>query len=235
MNKVLYSCTIGEHIYGLDRVELEPLIHKHVFIQDNDDLLGFRRSNKFFVRGVDIYYEIGFFLEMLYEGDIEAYEMLNCSKEFIDYKTEEWDIIFENKSMFDTSMFTHKLLESTKRLYSDIKVKKSIVSETDKEGNKSFKKLVYDKDISYFCLRNLYLLQNSLINSELRFLVKESDILKAVDLGKFKLGTVRKEINKLFKKVDSLQDETILDTVPDHEEVDKILLRLRKEKIYYED
>lgn len=237
MRKILYSCTTGEHVYGLDRVSMTPIFKKHVFIQDNEDFLGFRRRQTFIVNGFEIYYEIGFFFELLYEGDRDAFEMLHCPEDFVDYKTEEWDIIVEQKEMFDSMAFINTIYDSTNELYKAIKSYKSIIKE-DGEGeeeNKIFyKKLGYDKEIAYLCMRNLYLLHNSLIHNKIDFDVPEKNILRAVDLGKFKkLTTIRKEINKLFKKVDKYSEQNELNPSPDFEEVDKLLLRLRTEKIYH--
>lgn len=112
MSKLIFRCKFGSHLYGTD-TPTSDLDYKSVFIPSADDLVLQRapktiskntKSNSVTKNSADDIddesYSIQQFIKLLLEGQTGNLDMLFCPENMIIHKTEEWDLIVNNKDKF---------------------------------------------------------------------------------------------------------------------------------------
>ena len=100
--KVIYRVIVGSQSYGTAIQGVSDVDHKFVYMQDEDDLLGFNYREQTNVTKDDTGYEIRRFLELLQTANPTVLEMLYSPEDCIVEKDPVFDILIANRDKFLT-------------------------------------------------------------------------------------------------------------------------------------
>lgn len=100
-NQLVYKCLVGSKAYGTDTPESDT-DYKGIYIQPNDDILGFNYKQQVDVGKDECYYEIRRFIELAASANPTILEMLFMPKKHQIIRHPCLDILFENRHKFIT-------------------------------------------------------------------------------------------------------------------------------------
>jgi len=99
--KIIYKCLVGSQAYGTN-LPTSDVDYKGIYIQPNEDILGFKYQQQIDVTKDECYYEIKRFIELANSANPTILEMLFMPDTGIIIKHPVMDILFENKHKFIT-------------------------------------------------------------------------------------------------------------------------------------
>jgi len=100
MKNLIYKCLVGSNAYGTN-IESSDLDYKGIYIQNPEDILGFRYQQQIELNKDECYYEIKRFIELASSGNPTILEMLFVeNNKIIEHPV--MNILFENKQKFLT-------------------------------------------------------------------------------------------------------------------------------------
>ena len=205
----------------------------YIFLDNPRNILGFRTNIPFYYKDAEEFFEVGYYLEMLYNGNIEAFDILKMHEDHVNYKGLEFDMILEReKELVSLSLVLKLKEESTKRYLKledpeDLTVK----AEIDDEGEVTVKKLAYNSENAYICLRNLMLMKSVLSTGIYDTSSLNKDLLQAIYDGRFTLNGIKKGRADLLKEIDVLLEDVNIPMHPDIEMMDDLLAKIRNVEI----
>lgn len=98
MNNLIFKCLSGSRAYGTD-IETSDFDYKGVYIQPDNDILGFNYKEQVDVGKDEVYYEIRRFIQLLQTANPTVLEMLYTTPLNIH---PVWNILLENRHQFLT-------------------------------------------------------------------------------------------------------------------------------------
>lgn len=168
INKILETVT-SYLIYGINVPS--PLIPTTIYSATHEQLGGFRKYTPYLITESKTYYELNYFLEMLYEGKIDAWDVLMCSNEIHNYVTDFFLDLKEENEVFMSSALADSLLEETMQLYDQS------VSNENLQGfalNKTYEDLGYNTILAmkaFVRAKQLdYLIENKSYKTEIDYI-----------------------------------------------------------------
>lgn len=220
-NRIIYDCYIGSPVFGVITSE-DVLQRRAIFMEQLKNLIGFRTYIPELEHEKFKFYEIGYFMELLYRGSPDAFTMLNMSEDFVEESSHEIRVLKDVKEKFISKAIPTYLLEYCKG------VKESMLyGESYFTDEKSLKKLDYDKNIAYICNLYLRLAKDVLLYSEFRVQRDDADILTAIKEGRFSKNTLTKEIDDQIEEVEKLLKESRLPSHPSKDFINETLFKIR--------
>ena len=231
MSNIIFSCNSGLATQGLVGLN-EPLIKTKIFVDDPINLIGFRSSlRQYFDKESKVqYFEIGYFMEMLYEGSYEAFSILK-SKD-VDFELYDFDILRKREEDLISRQLIDKLLKQAEELYVGLDDPENLGEKVDRTENKFVLEfLAYNNKNAYLCFRNMMLIESILKNY--KFEIKESSIsiLQGILDGKFSLGGLKEGWELHKGNIEELEKVSNIPLRPDHSFMNEILLDIRNVKI----
>lgn len=220
-NKIIYDCYVGPNVYGVLTAE-DTLRRRAIFVEELKNLVGFRTYIPELEHEGLIFYEIGYFLELIYRGSPEAFTMINMGDDFIEKSTHEIRILKDNKDKFISKAVPEFLYTYAKKSAEDLFKENSYFSD-----EKSVKKLEYDKNIAYICSLYLRIAKDVLLHSEFKVEREDAQILSAIKEGYFSKETIEKEIEVQLEEVEKLLKETRLPPNPSKDLLNQLLFKIR--------
>lgn len=220
-NRIIYDCYIGSPIFGVMTSD-DVLQRRAIFMEQLKNLIGFRTYIPQLEHEKFVFYEIGYFMELLYNGSPEAFTMLNMSEDYVEQSSHEIRVLKDVKDKFISKALPIYLLEYCKA------AKKSMLEEKSYfNDEKSIKKLDYDKNIAYICNLYLRLAKDVLLFSEFRVDREDSEILTAIKEGRFSKNTLVKEFNAQVREVKKLLKDSRLPDHPSKDFINETLFKIR--------
>lgn len=226
MENLIFGC---EKSYINDEIILvgDIVSQYNIFVEAPQNIVGFRQylkeysyinDNKMFVQN----YEVGYFMEMLYEGVIEAFELLNIGDDFIIYKDFRYDLLVKNH----TNFISQKLIENLEKTHE--KNHKLLYEKISYNIGKNYiKKLVYDKNIAYLCVRNLLMLKNIFLKNVTSLSHEQTILLQSVIDGYFDEKAIETLIKDLKQQIKIYEEKNTNIFSSDLNFYNKILLNIR--------
>lgn len=101
MENQILKCIVGSQAYGTN-LPTSDVDYKGIYIQQPNDILGFKYKQQIDINKDECYYEIRRFIELASSANPTILEMLFIPKNCIIYKHPVMDILFKNKSQFVT-------------------------------------------------------------------------------------------------------------------------------------
>lgn len=198
------------------------------------NLIGFRSSLKqyFDAESKVQYFEIGYFMEMLYEGSYEAFSVLKMKKEDIDFELYDFDLLRKREEDLISRQLIDKLMNQAEDLYAGLEDPESLGQRVDRKENKFVLELLaYNNKNAYLCFRNLMLVESLL--KEYKFEIKDSSltVLQGILDGKFSLGGLKDGWNLYKGNIYELEKVSNVPLRADHSLMNEILLDIRNIKI----
>lgn len=221
MRKIL-ECRIGTEIYGVLSPD-EVLQRICIYVQPNEKVCGFRTYTPYyFTQDGSQYIEVGYFLEMLYEGSKTALEVLYCPKEYIIYDTYEFNLLRESKKEFCSRKMVRKLVAEANSSHKKMRKGSSFTTEES-----DLKIIKYDRYLAYnasLCIRLAYdMLKDSIFNVER----KDNRTLEAIREGRFKYRTIEKDFRENKKILKEQMSKYSLKEDISKDLLNNLLLKIR--------
>ncbi len=235
MSRIIFSCNNGLATEGIVAAN-EPLYKTKIFIDDPMNLIGFRTSLKQHTSVVDKqlveYIEIGYFMEMLYEGEYDAFKILKMPKEHIEFDYYDFDILRQKEEDLVCMTLVEKMIKQSEDLFKGLEDPEKLGLEVTENNNEFLiEKLKYNNKNAYICLRNMLLVKNIL--SKNKFYIVSSSLLtlQGVRDGKFSLSAIKDGYMSNKAEVERLLESSNLPIRPDHNFMNEVLLDIRNIKI----
>lgn len=99
--KILFKSIVGSHTYGTN-IEGSDIDYKGIFIQNKDDILGFKYKEQIDVSKDETIYEVKRFLQLLQTANPTMLELLYMPDEFVLSTSKEFDLIKSHRNKFLT-------------------------------------------------------------------------------------------------------------------------------------
>lgn len=106
-SKIIYKGIVGSQAYGTS-IPTSDIDYKGVYIQSEDEILGFKYKEQYEVGKDECYYEIRRFIQLLQTANPTVLEMLFLPKDCIVSSSAEWDLLVKHRNIF----LTKKCLQS---------------------------------------------------------------------------------------------------------------------------
>lgn len=220
-NRIIYDCYIGPPVYGIITAE-DTLQRRSIFLEQLKNLIGFRTYIPELDHEGFRFYEVGYFMELLYKGSPEAFTMLNMAEDFVQQSSAEIRILKDVKDKFISKAIPAYLLGYSKGVQDTLTEKDSFFND-----EKSIKKLGYDKNVAYICSLYLRLAKDVLLFSEFRVERSDAEILTAIKDGMFSKETIIKEIDEQVTEVEELLRVSKLPPHPSKDFINDTLFKIR--------
>ena len=214
----------------------EALYKTKIFVDDPENLIGFRTSLKHYSDIVNNqiiqYFEIGYFMEMLYEGEYEAFKILKMDKIHVDFDLYDFDILRKRETELVSRKLVDNLMEEAKNLYTTLEDPQNLSLKASKNKNEFLvEKLAYNNKNAYICLRNLILVESILKNLIFDIDGLNNSLLQGVRDGKFGLSAIKDGYEMYLKNIDNLELNSNIPLMPDFHIMNDILKDIRNVKI----
>lgn len=98
MKNLIFKCLSGSRAYGTN-IESSDYDYKGVYVQPDNDILGFKYKNQIDVSKDITYYEIRRFIQLLQTANPTVLEMLYTKA---DYEHPVWKILYSQREKFLT-------------------------------------------------------------------------------------------------------------------------------------
>ncbi len=201
-----------------------------IFVDTPENLLGFRNAATFACNNeggqrVD-YYEIGYFMECLYEGDITAFELLFTPDEFITHQCHESQILRDASQ----DLISNELVD---RLYwAGDGMVHEITSTPMRYGfrrvdDKDYEGIGYDPVKAYECLSYLHKSKAVREDRTIRLSDLKVKYLQSVLDGQLTLPTVLKAIGELKDELNRTRENSDLPSNPPKNFLQDLVLDIR--------
>ena len=220
-SKIIYDTYIGPPVFGVITAD-DILSRRAVFIEQLKNLLGFRTYYPKVEYSNFVFYEVGYFMELLYQGSPEAFTMINMSDEYVEQSSHEIRIIKDKKKDLISKALPINLLEYCLGRKDDMLKGSSYFSD-----EKSLKKLGYDKNLAYICSLYLRLAKDTLITGEFKVERNDAEMLVAIKEGRFSVKTVEKEFEAQVEEVRKLLKNSNLPNNPSKDMINEMLFKIR--------
>lgn len=106
-DKLLFKAIVGSQSYGTS-TPISDIDYKGVYIQDKNDILGFKYKEQITVTDDEVYYEVRRFIELLRTANPTVLELLYSPEECIIETSPQFQLIRDNRDKF----LTKKCLKS---------------------------------------------------------------------------------------------------------------------------
>lgn len=235
MTQIIYSCYNGLATEGVV-VASAPLNKVKIFVDDPMNLIGFRTSTGSRVitseDKITEYIEIGYFMEMLYEGIYDAFKVLKTLKEYVEYEYFDFDILRREEESLMSRNLVDSLISEATRLFQSLEDPEQLNVEAVKKDNEFLiQKLAYNNLNAYICLRNLMLAETVLKDYKFDLDGLNTVLLQAVLDGKFSLSAIADGYKNHMDNISELEKTSNLPLRPDFELMNKILQDIRNVKV----
>lgn len=232
MSQIIYSCNQGLVTQGIIQVG-EPVTYVKIFLDDPMNLIGFRTSLRAHTDLVDgsmvEYFEIGYFMEMIYEGLPKAFEILYTPEEHITLDSYDISILKSQREDLVSRTLVDNLINSAKKL---IDVVEDVEEINFKESSKFvYEKLAYNNKNAYLCLRNILISLEVLKNNSYELNTSKLGLLQGVRDGAFSLKAIREGYDMYMKEYEELEKVSNIPLRPDSYRLNEILLDIRNVSI----
>jgi hypothetical protein len=220
-NRIIYDCYIGPPVFGIITAE-DSLQRRAIFAEQLKNLIGFRTYIPELTHEKFTFYEVGYFMELLYKGSPEAFTMLNINEDFVEQSSAEIRILKDVKDNFISKAIPTYLLGYCKGVKDTMLEEESFFND-----EKSIKKLDYNKNTAYICNLYLRIAKDVLLFSEFRVDREDAKILTAIKDGMFSKETIIKEIEEQTEEVEKLLKESNLPAYPSKDFINETLFKIR--------
>ena len=99
--KIIFKAVVGSQSYGTS-TPTSDVDYKGVYIQDIDDLLGFKYKEQIDVSKDEVYYEVRRFIQLLQSANPTVLELLYSPKDCILESSPQFDLLVANRDKFLT-------------------------------------------------------------------------------------------------------------------------------------
>lgn len=198
--EIIFSCNLQSEHYGVYSVD-EKIRKFHIFKDTIKNIVGFDTYNKFFTRGDnETFIEIGVFLDMLYQGSILSFEIINCPDDGIISEDNDFRLFRRNKSNFLVRSLLNQLLNEVRVLRSKLKDSSSIRIESTEEFGFNDYNRYYAYTASLYCS----IIEDILNGKEYIPLREDRRTLQSIREGRFKLSTIEKHLDSKEEELSKL-------------------------------
>lgn len=235
MSSIIFSCNNGLATEGIVAAN-EPVYKTKIFVDDPMNLIGFRTSMKHHSDVIDNqfveYLEIGYFMEMLYEGDYNAFKVLKTPKEHLELELYDFDILRKREGDLVSMTLVDSLVKQSDELFQGLEDPKTLGLEVIENNNEFvIQKLAYNNKNAYICLRNLMIAERVLKDRSFDLEVINQSVLQAVRDGKFGLTAIEDGYKDYKQKIEKLNETSNLPIRPDFELMNQTLSEIRNVEI----
>lgn len=223
--KVIYDTILGTITEGVVTLD-QSFKRKAIFVDNPENLLGFRRHVKtYYSPRLDMeFIEIGHFMEMLYEGKIEAFLILKARKEFHEGSTLEWDFLLKDEKLLVSRGLVNNLMKDSADLMAEMEKNKKAIKINDQ-------KFEYDVNKAYICLRNLNLVIGVLQYQIFDLEKLDTLFLQGVLDNKFDLERIKITYDKLLERIEELEESSDLRDKPSINDFNVIINKIRNVEV----
>ena len=220
-NRIIYDCFIGPPVFGI--ITADDILHRRaIFSEQIKNLIGFRTYFPVLEEKSFIFYEVGHFMELLYNGSPEAFTILNMSEDYVEQSTHEIRILKDSKDKLVSKAIPKQISD-----YVLGKIEAMVSGTSYFSDEKSVSKLGYDKEIAYICSLYLRLAKDVLITEKFKVEREDAEILTAIKEGRFSKETIVKEIEAQLDEVIDLTKESKLPPNPSKDLINELLFKIR--------
>lgn len=235
MSRIIFSCNNGLATEGIVAAN-EPIYKTKIFIDDPQNLIGFRTSLKQHTDVVDKqvveYFEIGYFMEMIYEGQYDAFKVLKIDQEHIDFQFYDFDILRKREEDLVSMTLVENLVKEADDLFKGIEDPEKLGIELiENESEFVVQKLAYNNKNAYICLRNLMVAENVLNTYKFELGNTSQSTLQGVRDGRFSLSAINDGYDTYKDKINKLLESSNMPIRPDYDFMNKTLYEIRNVEI----
>lgn len=202
--ELLFDCTLCSEMLGI--VTRLPVQRYVIYAQDIPGLVGFRSKQSIIKLQGTTYIEVGTFLELLYEGNLDCWLILSCPSEFIDY---------DNFMGFN---------ENYKNMV-NLDLIRGIVNKSKESLKKVSEKVADYGNLLYLCGMEAMIAESLLYSKE--FKIQNQPLLQSMVDCKLREDTAKLELDKIYGRIDKHLEISTFDISPDKEYYHTELLKLR--------
>ena len=222
----IFECRLERENYGVVDPNSKAL-NVCIFKDTNENILGFRQYVPFFTNGDgNLYYEVGYFMEMLYRGDKIAFEILNVPKDFISHEDYNFEYIKAESKTFIHRKLLDNLLESAEKSFKNLKKKASLSPRSETEVTL----IDYDRDLAYNCHLDIRLALDLIVDKEFKMERKDFVTLQAILEGRFIYRTVEKSYREIKEQVKEALKKNGINEALSIKKLNHILSKIRDER-----
>lgn len=206
--EIIADCIVTSERFGV--VTNLPMDRYVIYAQPISELAGFRTRMDYYRDSTKTYWELGFFADLLYEGDFNAWAVLTSPEDYLNLNN------FQNFNLEVNLLITRKLVSNLI------------------EGSKEYLKKVNEKFVDYGNILYICALKAMIAESILTqgtFQVKKPDIIQRLYDCKFKQKAAIGILDKLYDNLDKLMESCTLPNNLDFVVMNKHLLTLRNIKL----
>lgn len=220
MSTIIFSCNRGLAVQGAIALN-SPIFKTKIFVDDPINLIGFRRYLPYhYDKSTDTQYlEIAYFMEMLYEGNYEGFEILKTKKEDIDLELYDFEILKKREEDLVSQTLVDRLKAESFKIYNSLT--------TEKEVFFSNEKLAFDLKNSYLCIRNLMLAIQILQFKKVELTGNNELVLQGILDGRFTVNGIKEGWENYNAKIKELEEVSDLPLNPDINLLNDIILEIR--------
>lgn len=219
----LYQAEIGDYLFGL--LDPKDSYKKYLVYKDSiDNLIGFNSKGvKQLITSNLVLWEIEHYLQLLYRGSIEAFQLLKLGQFAETEISSEWTILQKELKGIVTGKLIESHIARAHQYFLKIRKSPSIVN----TGTNNYKEINWNVDDACKSLLNLNQAKALILTSE----YKVQDFhptYQAIQMGKFKYSSVKKELKRLRKSVINLYKKSDIPITIDLIRLNDLLLKIRK-------
>lgn len=229
---MIYSTMSGPVTEGLVTTK-EPLVNIRVYIDSPMNIIGFRNYLPHYskVEGDTLVesFEVGYFMNLLYEGSYTAFKALHADPSDVLYDSLQSEILRKNSDKFLSYTLVDSLLKDAEDLMS--KLEKNPGEKISGEGGKFLvEKLAYNNKNAYFCMSKL-ITAHDILKDHKFTTPKDTNTLQGIYDGMFSYEAIKDGYTTYKNKVDEIYDWSELPSKPDLDEINTLLLNIRNVEI----
>ncbi len=207
----------------------EPLINIRVYIDNPMNIIGFRNYlphyNKVDGDMLVECFELGYFMNLLYEGSYKAFKCLHANPSDILYDTLQSEVLRKNSDKFLSYTLVDSLIKDAEDLMNNLE-EDPYQKITGDGGKFLIEKLAYNNRNAYICMSKLIVAYDIL--KEHKFTTpKDTNTLQGIYDGMFSYDAIKDGYTNYKNKVDEIYDWSDLPSKPDLEEINTLLLNIR--------
>lgn len=231
MKKIIFS-GIGGEITDPIVLNKPSMFFNVIYIAEAEDFLKLRtllpyttriRNNRLY-----IYYELNYFIEMLYEGSPDAFNILTTKYEDKQFVGLEYEMIEKKLNDFISIKLVDNLLKKSDE-YNLGTFGVGIIDE--KNEKKVVKNFGYSNKNAYLCIRELMLAEQILKKGIYDKSKIDIFTLNRIYNFKYKKEEIKEIRKKLIDSVNFLKEKSVINYEPDLEFVNDLILSIRNVEI----
>jgi hypothetical protein len=208
-----------------------PLLYLSVFVDDPMNLLGVRKTLKFFLQDDVLYKEISYFMENLLMGDTDSFTALLAESN--EYETYEWEILKKEKDKFVTNTMVKELLRTVDNWMNSTFKKETLINQFVEQSEGVYKQRSYSQH-AYLAVRDLAYAKQALTTGTIDPSKLDLRFAQAVCDGKVEWDILKKFLEENSESVKTLLQTSFLDDEVDLQYLNELVYKVRNVKITME-